>query len=398
MKILHLVEFYYPSVGGSQECVRQISERLSKSGHDVTVATSHIPQSKDEAVRHGVRIKRFKISGNLVRGIIGDKNKFKEFVLNGNFDVIMCYAAQQWTFDLLNEIIEEVKAKKILVPCGFSGLHEKSYSDYFIKMPNWLKKYDALVLLSNTYQDAQFIKQHKIKKYVLIPNCADENEFSKLLTHSNIRDVKKQFNLNNTVICTIGGFTGLKGQLETMAVFKRLPLRDVSLVIIGNNDFDNKYFESCRIFAESINNKQKNYGKNVVILETNNDVDRTNTLDILKSSDLFLFMSYIEASPLVIFEAMAAGVPFVCNDVGNVKEIINWTKAGWLIHGKNKSRLFDANKTEALIKTFRLLKSKRQRDKMTLNGRRAFKNTYNWHNCAKMYEELYEELFTYDRC
>ena len=40
MKILHTVEYYAPSVGGAQEVVRQISERMVQRGHQVTVATT----------------------------------------------------------------------------------------------------------------------------------------------------------------------------------------------------------------------------------------------------------------------------------------------------------------------------------------------------------------------
>jgi L-malate glycosyltransferase len=35
MKILHCVESYYPSIGGMQAVVRQLSERLVKMGHEV---------------------------------------------------------------------------------------------------------------------------------------------------------------------------------------------------------------------------------------------------------------------------------------------------------------------------------------------------------------------------
>jgi len=43
MNILHCVESYYPSVGGMQEVVKQLSERLVKLGHAVKVATRNNP-------------------------------------------------------------------------------------------------------------------------------------------------------------------------------------------------------------------------------------------------------------------------------------------------------------------------------------------------------------------
>ena len=35
MKILHTVEFYHPSIGGMQEVVKQLSERLVLLGHEL---------------------------------------------------------------------------------------------------------------------------------------------------------------------------------------------------------------------------------------------------------------------------------------------------------------------------------------------------------------------------
>ena len=71
MKILHTVEFYHPSVGGMQEVVRQISERLVALGHQVTVATTALPERTEKEI-NGVKIVEFKISGNAVRGMSGE--------------------------------------------------------------------------------------------------------------------------------------------------------------------------------------------------------------------------------------------------------------------------------------------------------------------------------------
>lgn len=63
MKILHTVEFYYPSVGGMQEVVKRLSELLVQYGHDVTVATTRLAARRDKTI-NGVKIKEFEISGN----------------------------------------------------------------------------------------------------------------------------------------------------------------------------------------------------------------------------------------------------------------------------------------------------------------------------------------------
>src|SRR5207247_4945193 len=46
------------------------------------------------------------------------------------------------------------------------------------------------------------------------------------------------------------------------------------------------------------------------------------------NSDLFVLASNVEYSPLVLYEAAAAGLPFLSVPVGNAEEIARWTGAG----------------------------------------------------------------------
>lgn len=73
MRVLHVVHRYWPGVSGTENYLREISERLAVAGHDVTVATSdaddaelfwnpakrRLPQP--EAEHNGVHIRRFPV-------------------------------------------------------------------------------------------------------------------------------------------------------------------------------------------------------------------------------------------------------------------------------------------------------------------------------------------------
>jgi glycosyltransferase involved in cell wall biosynthesis len=48
------------------------------------------------------------------------------------------------------------------------------------------------------------------------------------------------------------------------------------------------------------------------------------------AADLFVFASIVEYSPLVLFEAAAAGTPFLSVPVGNAEEIARWTGGGMI--------------------------------------------------------------------
>src|SRR4051812_49155486 len=105
-----------------QEVVRQLSERLISIGHEVTVVTTKLSSRKVSQL-NGVKIREFEISGNKVRGIKGDAESYRQFLINSDYDVITFFAAQQWTFDAAIPILDKLKAKLVFVPTGFSGLY-----------------------------------------------------------------------------------------------------------------------------------------------------------------------------------------------------------------------------------------------------------------------------------
>jgi len=176
LRILHTVEFYPPSKGGMQEVVKQLSERLTEAGHHVTVATTAMPERIVDEL-HGVKIIEFDISGNLVKGLRGETEVYKKFILQSPFDLIVNFAAQQWATDVLLPHLNMIKTKKIFVPTGFSALHSPTYCHYFYNMRSWMKEYDMNIFHSNTYQDIQFARSHHINNISVIPNGADEREF-----------------------------------------------------------------------------------------------------------------------------------------------------------------------------------------------------------------------------
>src|SRR5678815_2142269 len=105
MRILFCCESYAPSIGGVQEVMRQVAERLVRRGHDLTVATSRCFERTYREL-NGVHIEEFSIAGNLVNGMTGKLNAYRNFVASGHFDVVMIKAAQQWTFDALWPVLD----------------------------------------------------------------------------------------------------------------------------------------------------------------------------------------------------------------------------------------------------------------------------------------------------
>lgn len=390
MKILHTVEFYYPSIGGSQEVVRHLSERMAEAGHEVYVATTKLPNRESLKI-NGVNIVEFDLSGNEVNGIKGkDADKYRDFLLTEKFDVVMNYAAQQWATDIFLSVVDKVKARKVFVPCGFSALYDPEYADYFDKMPERLRHYDALVFLANHYRDIDFAREHKLENIVVIPNGADEAEFSRLATDEEKRFIRARYGLGGLVITTVGNHTNEKGHHELIRAFKMMPITPATLVIIGTIKPHDGCYDICELSADSGNNSLKFLGKRIILMDGSN---RQDMLAVLKASDIFAFFSNVECSPLALFEAAAAGVPFVASEAGNDAEIAEWTGGGVIVksHQRPNGRV-QVDTKDALRQLTLLGLNKQKRQALGRQGHRSWKKSFTWSKLTNDYLALYEKI------
>lgn len=388
MKILHTVESYPPSLGGMQEVVKQLSERLVKLGHEVTVATSANADRTDSIV-NGVNIKEFNISGNMVRGMVGDVAAYQKYVLDSDYDVITNFAAQQWATDALLPIIGQLKMKKVFVPTGFSGLYWPEYKQYFESMKTWIKQYDANVFLSDDYRDINFARECKVKNDILIPNGACAEEFT---TSSNI-DIRNQLGIpdNHFLILHVGSHTYYKGHGEAIRIFHQAKVTNATLLIVGNTFSSGGCTKLCNLRKHvfSLLPQRLVDRKKVIITE----LSRADTIAAYHAADLFLFPSNIECSPIVLFECMASKTPFLTTDVGNALEIITWSNAGVALPtiktdtGYSKA---DINKSAKVLEE--IFKDDDKRNEMRSAGFKAWQDRFTWQKIALDYERLYYDL------
>ncbi|MBB6271535.1 glycosyltransferase involved in cell wall biosynthesis [Pedobacter cryoconitis] len=402
MKILHTVESYLPSRHGMQEVVTQLSESLVKMGHDVTIATSYNEHRSTEIIG-GVKIVGFKIKGNFVTGITGETVQYQEFLRSNQFDVITNFAAQQWATDLMLPILGDLSAKKVFVPTGFSALNNPAYSTYFENMKTWIKGYDSNVFLSDNYRDINFSRKY-VNSIQIIPNGANQKEFQDI-ENINIRELIG-VSADTKLILTVGSHTGYKGHAEAIKIFNQANISNAVLLIIGNlTSMDGRLKSllkgilnlfgiirsncslACKLGALKHNLLNK---KNTVIVK---QLSRAATVNAYKQADVFLFPSLIECSPIVLFEAMAGSTPFLVTDVGNAKEIINWTNGGKLLPTEIDDKgysIVNIGKAAKLLTEFAA--SSGEMISYGNNGHSAFIDKFTWEKIAGRYEELYLNL------
>jgi glycosyltransferase involved in cell wall biosynthesis len=234
MRLLFACEFYFPSVGGVQEVMKQLAERMVQRGHQVTVATTRLGE-RDFTSLNGVEVVGFDIVGNLVRGMNGEIERYREFVRSFRCDALMVKAAQQWTFDALWPVLDEITCRKVFIPCGFSGLYEPTYQEYFRQLPDVMRKWDHLIFYAEQYRDVDFARAHGLARFTILPNGASEVEFNAEAdpTFRSRHGIPE----DSFVLLTVGSMTGVKGHREVAEAFARLKLRGsrhATLLLNGN--------------------------------------------------------------------------------------------------------------------------------------------------------------------
>lgn len=387
MKLLFTTEYYHPCKGGIQTVSQQLAERLAQKGHTVMIATS-LHKDREYKELNGVEVRQFDISGSFVRGINGNTTEYIKLLKSNSFDIIVNFGVQNWATDLTLQNAQSIENKLVILPIGFSGLGLPSYRKYYKKMIKWLEKYDQIITHSNSYQDTKYLKKHAYTNISIIHNGADENEIDKKY----ISNIRRKYNINNDIfILHIGSKTGLKGHYEAYEIFRKAKIDNATLMMIGNEVntlYSNIYklFEINRRYFPLRNNKR-------LIIK---DLAREELVSALLEADIFLFPSNTECSPLVLYESMAAGTPFLATDVGNSREIAESTGAGMILPTIKFGAFGRAKISKSAKILTEIINDPDKRKVMGNKGIQVWEKEYTWANIANKYELLFKKILSND--
>jgi L-malate glycosyltransferase len=191
------------------------------------------------------------------------------------------------------------------------------------------------------------------------------------------------------MVLHVGTYTGVKGHREALNIFIRSSVKNATLVLVGDkiHYLEKAYHSHYSYFGLKLRQLFKK--KKVVFAELN----REDTVAAFKEADLFLFPSNVECSPIVLFESMAAGVPFLASAAGNTAEIIQWSSAGWLMPGeKTKNGWVKIDVAGSIAKFEQVVANVRALRSAGEKGHAAWKAKFTWEIIAQRYLQLYHEL------
>lgn len=207
-------------------------------------------------------------------------------------------------------------------------------------------------------------------KLRLIENGIDLNRFDQKFSRE---EVLFRLGLPTGVrwIIIVGRLVPLKGHrflVEAMALLAK-DFPDLGLLIVGDGE--------CEPFLRE---QVENLGlsSRVVFLGLRRDIP-----DILGISEIMVLPSSREGLPIVLLEAMAAGLPVAVTPVGGIPEVVEEGKTGFFIEQNPESIAYVLRN---------LLENPALGRNVGKNARILVEERYDICKVAKKYEKLYQEL------
>jgi glycosyltransferase involved in cell wall biosynthesis len=372
MKILHISYAYPPVTGGVSAVIQYVSEYLVKFGHQVTVVTQTEP-GRAFSQLNGVHIEQFDIHGSEYRGLqaaSGEVERYRGYMLQAQADLLMIYTGLSWPFDLLLPILDDLPYATVFNPVGLQ--YSLNLIPYQQRMGEAMSRFDHIMYHSPDGPDTRFGRRYGVTNYSVVHNGAAFEEFARPSD-----GFKQAYNIKTrNMLLDVAGYARThKRQEYVLEAFLKARPKDTTMVFIGvaPNPQQRRYLRLLRLLGLAV---QARTGLGSVrLLE---GVSRQETVAAFFEADMFVHGAAWECAPVVIYEAMAAGLPWLCTDVGNISEL----EGGVLC-------TFPDQMAEA-IRT--LLPDEAARHRLGAEGRAAWGKKYTWEAVSREYERIYQQV------
>ena len=373
MKILMLTWEYPPRiVGGIARVVHDLSKRLIKDGHEVTVVTyrdnADVPEYENDKGVNVYRVDNYMIHPNNFIDWIMQLNfnmlsKATEIInKEGGFDVIhahdwlVTYAAKS----LKNAYDIPIVATIHATEAGRnSGIHDETQR--YINDTEWMLTYEASeVIVNSNYMKNELQRLFGLpyEKINVIPNGVNLNLFNGIERDYNFR---RQFAMDNEkIILFMGRLVYEKGIQHLIAAMPKIleGYHDTKLVIAGKGGMLDELKAQVDYLGISEKVCFAGYMKG-------KDVQK-----MYKAADISVFPSTYEPFGIVALEAMLSENPVVVSDIGGLNEIVQ--------HRENGMKTYCGNPNSIADSILELLYDHKLCAEITKKAKNKVRNEYNW--------------------
>ena len=385
MKILMLTWEYPPRVvGGISRVVHDLSKRLIKDGHDVTVVTykdGDAPYFEDDKGVKVYRVDNFMINPNNFIDWIMQMNfnmiaKANEIIAKeGKFDVIhahdwlVAYAAKTLKGSYNIPIVSTIHATEA---GRNSGIHDEVQR--YINDTEWMLTYESTeVIVNSNYMKGELQRLFGLpfEKINVVPNGVNLTAFNGIERDYEFR---RRYALDNEkIILFMGRLVYEKGVQHLIAAMPKIlnGYHDSKLVIAGKGGMLDEL--RGQVNAMGLGNKVCFAG-----YMNGKDVQK-----MYKAADISVFPSTYEPFGIVALEAMLAENPIVVSDIGGLNEIVQ--------HRENGMKSYAGNPNSIADSILELLYDHKLCAEIVKKAKNKVRNEYNWSKIAQ------DTHFTYQK-
>jgi len=379
MKIAMINMFYKPTIGGVEQVMYELGQRLIKEGHEVHVFCCDSDKNErikvKEEILEGVHVHRlpywFRLS---LFTLVWPSLLWK--LPRYNFDIVHSHVSGH-LYVFISGLISKIKGWKHVhtTHCSWTDAFRSFVLRPFVFLNDLFfnklsfKLCDKVIAIT-PWEFGKLRKYGVTKKQIgLIPNGMDDVHF-KVIKKNNFK--KKLGIKDKKLVLFFGRFNATKGPEKFVEMAKEIlkERKDVFFLMRGPDEGVRDKIEKMVKGVEGIK----------VMYETR---DKKEIAEMYQASDVYVLSSYREGLPLTLFEAMAAGLPIVatpCNGVPyEMKDGVN----GFLVNYGDIEGL-----KRSVLK---VLDDKKLSRKFGRNNKEKSKN-YNWDIIARKYEGVYEEI------
>ena len=377
MKILMLSWEYPPRiVGGIARVVHDLSKRLIKDGHEVTVVTyreGNLPYYEDDKGVKVYRVDNYMINPNNFIDWIMQMNfnllaKANELIdKEGKFDVIH---AHDWLVAYAAKAIKNAYDIPIVATIHAteagrnSGIHDETQR--YINDTEWMLTYEANeVIVNSNYMKRELQRNFGLpfEKINVIPNGVNLTMYSGI---ERDYDFRRNYAADNEkIILYAGRLVYEKGVQYLIGAMPKIlqNYHDAKLVIAGKGGM----VEELKSQVEFLGLGNKVYFTGYM--------DHKSLCKLYKCADVAVFPSTYEPFGIVALEGMLAGNPIVVSDIGGLNEIVE--------HGVNGMKSYAGNSNSIADSILTLLFDHKLGIEISKNAKAKVKELYNWTKIAQ---------------
>lgn len=377
MKILMLTWEYPPRVvGGIARVVHDLSKRLIKDGHDVTVVTykeGNVPYFEDDKGVKVYRVDNYMINPNNFIDWIMQLNfnlvsKANEIIAKeGKFDVIhahdwlVAYAAKSLKNSYDIPIVATIHATEA---GRNAGIHDETQR--YINDTEWMLTYEANeVIVNSNYMKCELQRNFGLpfEKINVVPNGVNLTMYSGIERDYDFR--RNYASDNEKIILYAGRLVYEKGVQHLIAAMPKIleHYHDAKLVIAGKGGMMDEL--KAQVDYLGLGNKVYFTGQ----------MPHKSLCKLYKCADISVFPSTYEPFGIVALEGMLAGNPIVVSDIGGLDEIVE--------HGVNGMKSYAGNANSIADSILTLLFDHKLCNEIAKNAKTKVKEYYNWTKIAQ---------------